>query len=259
MVVMSLLSSSRNVGANGECTGSASLTRPTDHFHRTPEEGQPFGGSDRMSEALPTHYQASNTHDHILTAVRAAVGIITTVDCVTGSKATTPSGSPHDSRHSPAGGTRFGRSAVVIVVIAGAVMAVALIAVLWHASLTPPWASMERVARGVPVPTGFTNQPAHRRSGARCPLSPSCDMPNVEAALTPVTPRDATCHDLQAFAATWRAAGYRPDGNSTAATLCQSGSSGSLGSYPVSFQLHAGNRPHAYISVLIGDPGGWNL
>jgi HTH-like domain len=50
---------------------SASLTRPTDHFQGTPEEGQPFGGSDRMSEALPTHYQASNTHHHILTAVRA--------------------------------------------------------------------------------------------------------------------------------------------------------------------------------------------
>ena len=62
----------RSRSPNGECTGSASLTRPTDHFQGTPEEGQPLGGSDRMSEALPTHYQASNTHPNILTAVRCA-------------------------------------------------------------------------------------------------------------------------------------------------------------------------------------------
>ena len=31
----------------------------------------PVGGSDGVNEALPTHYQASNTHHHIITADRA--------------------------------------------------------------------------------------------------------------------------------------------------------------------------------------------
>ncbi len=151
------------------------------------------------------------------------------------------------------------RLTLVAAGVAGLVLIGGLLVLVVQASLRPPWGSMEQVARTIPTPAGFTNSPGHRRDGSRCLLSPSCDLPNVEADLTPVPPRDASCRDFDNYIAMLERTGYRPASPDSPCDLAQPSSSGRYGQYPVTISLTGGaGAAHRRISVLIGDPGGWN-